>query len=75
MAKTKEKKRKESRVSEIPLFRASSIINFMYERMLLTSCPSGAALLLLQNSSGVCPMAWMKPNSCMLPGDSVPSKS
>ena len=27
------------------------------------------------NSSGVWPMAWMKPNSCMLPGERVPSKS
>ena len=67
------KRWKSSRRSLIPLRFASSNINFMYASTLEASCPMAMLSLIRQNSSAVLPTAWMKPNSCMLPGERVPS--
>ena len=59
----------------MPQLRASSNISFMYDSTLDASCPLAMSSLMVQNSSAVLPTAWMNPNSCMFPGESVPSKS
>ena len=67
------KRRNSSRRRGMPFSFASSYISFMYDRTFEASWPMAMLSLIRQNSSAVLPTAWMKPNSCMFPGESVPS--